>query len=327
MRRIIGGLALLLVLAGTPAWAAADNPAPRCKAQMITELDLTKTPDGNYLVPLSIGGEPVWMVLNTGGNLTALPQPAIDRFHLRTVVIRTGIDVYFHGDRISSSTTLSSLTAGAHHYTPVVAGVIPGTERSQLPELDGKPIVGYFGTEALARTDFELHLAEKKLRLFSPDHCRGVGAYWTNDYASTTFDKDPYGAIFFAMALDGKLIETSFSTGNPSTSVDANITRKAFGFDATSPDVEVTDRGRASYRAMSLTMPGFSASDVRIALHGGPDDCGYRERIDSGSKAIAYGRCGAAFPLSLGRDVLERMRLYVALKERRIYFSEVGPGQ
>ena len=326
MRTAISGLASLLILAGTPTWAA-DSPAPRCKAQMITELELAVTPDGNYLVPLSIAGEPVWMVLNTGNSLTLVRQPAIERFHLDTVVIGSGVGLSIGKARIARSTTLSSLTAGAHRYTPVVAGVIPESEGSSLPELDGKPIVGYFGTEALSRTDFELHLAEKKLRLFFPDHCRGVGAYWTNEYAETTFAKDPYGALYFAMALEGKLIETGLSTSSTSTSVDANITRKAFGFDATSPGVEVADGGRASYRAMSLAMPGFNVNDVRMGLRKGAEVCGYRERIDSGSKAIAYGKCaGGPFPISLGRDVLLRMRLYFALKEQKIYFSEVGSG-
>jgi hypothetical protein len=327
MRRTISGLAMLLVLTGARTGAAADGPAPRCQAQLIAELDLVATADGTFLVPLSIGSEPVWMVLNTGGSITLLLQPAVDRLHLETAVVsgeRVGVSI--GKDPIIRRTTLTSLTAGSHRYSPLVAGVVPGPMNSPLVELDGKPIVGYFGTEVLSRTDFELHLAQKKLRLFTSDHCRGVGAYWTKTYAQTTFGRDPYGGIFFAMGLEGKLIETTLATGSSLTSVDANVTRRAFGFDTASPGIEVQDDSRASYRAMALTMPGLNVSDVRIRLRTTSEDCGFRERTDSGSKAIAYGKCLLVFPLSLGRDVLQRMRLYVALKERKIYFSEADAG-
>jgi len=324
----VSRLLALGVLLGAPALAAMGATAPKCSAQLITELDLVETPDGSFLVPLSIEGKPVWMVLETGSSLTMLFQPAIDQLQLKTSLVGTsGSNVTVGKDRITHKTILNSLVAGDHRYLPLIAGVMPGTQDDPLHEVEGKPVVGYLGTEALSRTDFELHLARRKLRLFSAEHCRGVGAYWTTEYAETGFGRDPYGGIYFAMGLEGKLVETSMSTASPQTTLATTITRRAYGFDASSPGVEVEGDGRASFRAMAVTMPGLTLGDLRIRLVPGHEECGYRERIDSGSKAIAYDKCLLTFPMRLGRDVLRQMRLYVALKERKIYFSEAGAGR
>lgn len=322
-RKFVCAAMVLLGLLSQAAMAA--SPAPRCKASLETEVDLHEEPDGNYLVPFVLDGKPVWFRLDTSSSVNVLSQAAVDRLQIKTALIgNRGNTVTVGGRPFTRIANLTTLSLGSHRYTPVIAGILPDNVQFPDEDVDGKPVIGELGTEVLTRTDFELHLAEKKLRLFDQNHCRGVGAYWTSDYAETTFARDAFGGIFIAMSIEGQRVETALSTQSSRTQIDTKVTREAFGFDETSPGIQRDGNGGGEYRAMSLRMPGFDIKDVPVRLRDSGSDCGIRQRIDSGSKAYGYGSCLLIYPMRLGRDVLQRMRLYVALKERKVYFTEVA---
>jgi hypothetical protein len=135
----------------------------------------------------------------------------------------------------------------------------------------------------------------------------------------------PLGNFHFPMELEGKKIETTLATGNASTTLTTDVTKRLYGFDEHSEDIEtdkeVGGRTRSHYRAMALTTPGLNVTNSKVELVPRPDLC----HLDTGwgRDAVAqYSGCmGSEAPLHLGMNVLEKLHLYVATKESVVYFS------
>jgi hypothetical protein len=98
-----------------------------------------------------------------------------------------------------------------------------------------------------------------------------------------------------------------------------------YGFDEHSEDIETENeaggRTRSHYRAMALTTPGLNVTNSRIELVPRPEGC----RLDIGwgrNATTQYSNCmGGEAPLHLGMNVLEKLHLYFATKEKVVYFS------
>ena len=68
---------------------------------------------------------------------------------------------------------------------------------------------------------------------------------------------------------------------------------------------------------MSLTAKGLTVLHADLELvHA---DCGFRRSMRDG--AAGYDYCLGLFPLDLGLNVLKKLHLYLATKERNLYFT------
>jgi hypothetical protein len=171
--------------------------------------------------------------------------------------------------------------------------------------------------------DIELDLANRKMNLFSQDHCPGQVVYWSKTSDSAPIRFGTLGEFYFPMELEGKKLETTLATGNATTSLSTDVTRKLYNFDSHSPDVETeTDaagRTTAHYRAMKLSGQGIQIINAHILLVDRPpnDAC----QLTSRSGAAAYEGCFGAHPLQLGQNVLSKLHIYIATKEKVLYFT------
>jgi hypothetical protein len=124
------------------------------------------------------------------------------------------------------------------------------------------------------------------------------------------------------MELDGKKIETTLAAGNRTTTLSTDVTRKLFNFDKNSPDMESeTDpagRTTVHYRAMKLSGEGLQIINAHITLIDRPQSAC---RLGSEAGAAAYDGCFGVHPLQLGRNVLAKLRIYIATKEKVLYFT------
>jgi hypothetical protein len=75
----------------------------------------------------------------------------------------------------------------------------------------------------------------------------------------------------------------------------------------------------AYYRAMKLRGEGIQIINAHITLIDRPqnDYC----HLGSRSGAVAYEGCYGVHPLQLGRNVLKKLRIYIATKEKVLYFT------
>lgn len=190
-------------------------------------------------------------------------------------------------------------------------------------DLADAPVVGVLGADAFARVDIELDVAHRKMNLYSPDHCPGHAVYWSSKYDSAPIEIGWLGEFYFPMELDGRKLETTLATSNSTTTLYTDATRSLYNFDNHSADVQIEtdDSGRttAQYRAMKLSGEGLEIINARIALIDQPN--GSTCRLSSHLGAVSYENCRGAHPLSLGRDVVSKLHLYIATKEKMLYFT------
>jgi hypothetical protein len=179
--------------------------------------------------------------------------------------------------------------------------------------------------------DFELDLARRKLNVFSPKHCKGQVVYWAKEWGSAPLFIGQQDNFYFPVELEHKKIQAAFSPSDLYSQLATDVTRRLYGFDASSEGVEtvIGPKGevKARYRAMQLTAPSMEVSNTKIELidppwwvNGKPS----RSRCSlttAGREGAGYASCGNIVPMYLGRNVLERLRFYFATNEKVVYFT------
>jgi hypothetical protein len=120
----------------------------------------------------------------------------------------------------------------------------------------------------------------------------------------------------------GKAVEATLATESAVTTLTTDVTRRLFGFDANSGDVETAvgadGRIAANYRAMQLSTEGLDVINAKIELVKRPAEyC----QITSRRGATGYEVCNGVHPLRLGVNVLKKLHLYIATKEKILYFT------
>ena len=319
-------LAALCTWAVMPAYAveSSPKPAPDCRLKQYASLDLDISPTEGIRVPVSINGTDVWMTLNLVAGFSLIAEPAAKTLKLRRRQISSG-SIVANGSRLTYAGRIDTLKLGGLVYKNAAMALGPFNSTGASPGTLDRPTVGFLGLDVFAQADFELNLAAKKLQIFSHDHCPGSVVYWTRNYTAMPFSKSEDGSLYFPLELDGKQVEATLSTGIATSSIDSNITRTLYGFDENSPGISkepfAGDKDVAGYRAMALTAPGLNILNTRMQLARCNPMCGHATRTINAVLAVGYADCPAQFPLHLGQNILSKLRIYVATKERMIYIS------
>ncbi len=296
-----------------PLTHSATAAAPKeCGLKRYTAIDL----QSGGLVPVKVNGQPATMTLNMAA-YTIVWKRAADEMKLSRHQLPMTVNLYDNGARITEYANLQSLVIGDANLGKATLIVI---DRDL-----GAGIVGAMGMDVFAHADFELDLAHGKLTLFSQDHCPGKVVYWTNEYSSAPFTISDNGGLHFPMEIEGRKVETSLAPLSGASVLRADASRALFDFDEFSPGVEVEQYSGAGtpsahYRAMKITAPGIVITNSKIELRRSNDGC----TLYGGKKGTVatYGDdCDGVYPLSIGRNVLQQLRIYFATKEKVMYFS------
>jgi hypothetical protein len=295
---------------------AADK---RCELKLLASLDVEIDSSGTVLIPATIEGHDVWMMLSLNQGFPLLFSSFVESAELRTS--RADVGAESGGKPLNTIVKVKQLLVGRVNYT---AEMLVGPVGSRT--FRGKPIAGMLTSRLIQKVDMELNLAEKKVNLFSQTSCIGGGVYWGGTYTAVHLYHDPTGLLIFPMEIDDHFIETSFNTSSRYSSIFTDVTRQYFGFDKGSPDIQKENAGDkeiSSYRAMALTAKGLEVRNSKIRL------------LDySGCKPTAKGRSTHAIgcdditniaPFSIGTDLLKSIRVYIATKQETVYFTRVDP--
>lgn len=299
---------LSLSLATPLAIAAAKD----CHLKRYTTVDLVEPGD---LVPVTIDGHPANMALELGV-ITMIGKSSVESMKVRRYPLPSMLNMA--SDYVSVKLVMGGVNFGKARLIVINRGMPSG-------------VAGAIGLDLFAHVDFELDLAHGKLSLFSQNHCAGNAVYWTNEYSSTPFRLSANGALHFPMEIEGKKVEASLGPLFNASVLRADASRALFDFDEFSPGVEVVPyKGRGSaaahYRAMKITAPGLVISNSKVELRRYDDGCTLS--VGKNGESSSYGAlCDGIYPLRLGRSVLEQLRIYIATKEKVMYFSAANAGK
>jgi Aspartyl protease len=324
----VAGLALGCVAANL-AWVCGSASAAQCVLKSTGSADIRIRND-RVLVPVTINGHGAEMELNTAAASTWISSAYLKPFGLKQ---DHNLGVTWSGAHLPSAiATFTDVRVGSQSFRR--AALVAFRDRRPASE-DATPDVGQLGMNFLGIEDFEIDFANNRLNFYSTDHCPGVVVYWTDHYSSAHISRDINPAPFhLPMELGGRKILAVISTATPVTTVGTDVTRKLFGFDETSPGIEAETDGAehtvTHYRSMVLTGSGITITNAKIRL--APRPLGLRGDSRAGCALMTHGSGGVAYydrcheeaPLSLGLDVLRRLHLYFAVRERVLYFSDAA---
>lgn len=320
MRVIRKSFALALT---TFAAATATAPvfAAECKPLAIVDsLPLETLPSGRPATIVKISGDPRTMLLDTAGAISGVTVKTANELGLvQTQTSRTLTTVNgAYTDKLARLPTLEIgqrlRQANAQYF------VLP---------IGNSEFDGILSGEFLRQYDADFDFAMNRLNFFSPDHCAGKVIYWQpRAVAIVPFSLDNSNHINVRILLDGKRVDAFLDTGASTTVLTITAAQRTFDVDMKAPDVEKVGELEGGYKAdvfrrkfKTLQLEGITISDPMITLL--PDMMnGAEGDRETGSLTR---RNTILQPMILGMNILSKLHLYIAYKERKLYITEAGP--
>lgn len=296
-------LFLLALLVSMPLQARATD----CQLKLIASLPMSFDAGGNPVVPMTIGGQEVEMLVDTGGAGSMLTAPAAARLGLETHHIGSAEFRMFGGVHIDRYVTAHDIRLGNMKAADYEFQILP----------DGMSPPGVSGTLApdiLLAFDIDFDFANAKLNLISPDHCPGEVVYWTKDpYADLHFHLGPAGSIQITVELNGKSVLADLDTGSSNSSMSLDSAEALFGFSEQSPDLKVAEgvaiNGMTAIRSFvypfkTLSFGGVTVTNPKMYLH-----------------RMADSQMAGVPRFLLGMNVLRQLHLYISYRDKTLYIT------
>ena len=319
-RRIALGMVLLVLLSQAGLGYAKDNKT--CPPKPLTSIDLTV--DGPVLVPVTLQGQPAWMILQTEASVTLIYSNAAAALHLSMRNIEKDyFEMSLGGRRVTQLASFKPLTIGEMPVARTDFMVDPFPHDTQM--YAGKWIAGSLAMDLLWSYDVDLDLAHKKLVLYSSNSCDGRAVYWTQHYGQVPMNFTAIGNIYFTAEIDGRKLETSIATSSESSAMSVDVARRLMMPEQQGAGAKPMEVAAASLPAEPLTkVIKIASGDLvipqTIQLIGAPEGC-VLGTAGNPDEALGYSGCYGRYPLVLGRDALRKLHLYFASKQKLIYFS------
>jgi hypothetical protein len=306
-----------LLVAGCAFGTAAY--AQNCSIKLQATVDMLMLDPLRPMVPVTINGVPKLLLLDTGGFTTQLTRETAKELGMKTREGRIELrDVSGNVSRdyVTADTfTLGQLTALNQRLL-----VSP----SSLGASDG-----ILSSDMMLAYDVEMDFGANKLNYFSPDHCPGKVVYWQAPaVAEIPFTLRGNSQIHVEIKLDGKVFDAIVETGATRSVISMPAARSAFGLTPDSPGVSLAgkvnnDPKLSSYRYTfsTLAFEGVTVSHPTLLIM--PDRVGTREKL---SGSIVRDDLNIKLPnLVLGMDVMRDLRIYLSVKEKKMYISAAVP--
>ena len=318
-------LALALLSSCWIGQALAEETCPTLT--IVTGVDMKIGGSGRVFVPAEINGTPEYMLVDTGGLMNELTPAAADSLKLTrrqsdlSLIAVTGKTTQ---TSVNASFAMGKLRAGAMDF------MVSPAEMDLEHDLPGAG--GIIAPNLLMSYDVDFDFANKKLNLLSQEHCDGRVVYWRADVVAAVPFRMRDFHILVPVQLDGHEYQATLDTGADATTFNLDRARNDFALkpgDADTPKAGTlnadADADVYTHRFQSLALEGIAISNPLIHLlpdlvakklmH--PDNTIANETIRVGPKKSEIGLPD----MILGMDILHRLHLYVAYKEKKLYIT------
>lgn len=256
-----------------------------------------------------VNGKPVKMLLDTGSYATFMLRAEAENQNLHP--LRTSQIVHGAGGRTSMFVVnVKDFAIGSAHAKNMRFPVLEAMENSGL--------AGIVGDDFLLQYDVDLDFANKRVKLFHPDHCQDRAlAYWDKDAMTVPmkFTADSTTPLV-QVKINGVALWALLDTGADSTVIDLDTARK-LGFSQDAPGVTSGGNARGvgseTRTLWQMTFDSFAIGDelIQHPRIGVMD----RSENDRGRKE---------HQVVLGRDFLMSHHVLLAQSQMLLYYSYLG---
>ncbi|MBV8976285.1 MAG: aspartyl protease family protein [Alphaproteobacteria bacterium] len=311
--------------------------AETCNLGLMASLDMTMLPDGRFAVPVSLNGKSFEFLVDTGGVYTATHDQIAKALNLEEVPVHG--DIYGSAGKISmAAANIASLKLGQvelKDFHIAIEKVLSPVGDKAPPSPEADRIAGFLAPDLLSLFDVELDFASKKMNLFSQDHCAGKVVYWTQGghaelpfrFMNGRIGGDPH--IDLDMTLDGHTVETMLDTGSAGSWLMKKPAVQIFALDEHSPGVVASPYAAEGFPAFrkqfgSLSFGGLAVQNPLVDILPPLMEQAYRMSHSEKSRDDPiYGDNFRPEEFILGMNVLSKLHVYIAYKERKIYITPV----
>jgi predicted aspartyl protease len=314
-----GALAVAIALACAPAGAIGGG----CRLIRIGEIPVTMR--GVPVVPASLDGHPVQLIVDTGAYSSLLWRPVATSLGLRRLGVPAGKISGGGGAQDAELVTvrdfgLADYRAHDLRFLMATAGLVTDAAAAV-------PLAGVLGEDFLAHMDVEFDLAAGKLRLFQPEGCTGDQVvYWAPAYFMVQLTTPPQGTRWLQARarLNGHDVVVMFDSGAARTTVMAAAASRAGGDAPTTALPPMHGIGpkpvaAAVTRFASLTIGQETIENATLVV---ADVFGANRQVPLGSYLP---QAQLAEPdVIVGADFFLAHRLYIARSQGKIYFTWLG---
>jgi predicted aspartyl protease len=300
---------------------AADTA---CQLKRVTTLELVPGA-GVPLVDVTMGGQKRRLVVDTGAFWSHAFKATVKELGLPIIQATTIASVSADGSRSSEYVRIPDLVIGNAR-----AGnrefMVDGSSDPNDTIGEGG-VAGLLGAEILKQFDIDFDFAADKLNIFSQDHCPGKVTYWNpTAVAVVPFRMDDGSHITFPVKVNGKRMMAVLDTGFSNTTVNQSVAERSLEFDEDSPEVEkVGDvNGKADIyqtRLKSIEIEGMTIANPMINVF--PDLAAKSTRRSQIGSLIPQSDVSLP-PIILGMSTLQKLHVYIAYKERKLYLSQAA---
>ncbi len=313
-----------LTLAGT-ACLALPAQAQQAACPALTrafQLELQPLSDGmRYSMPIMVNGKEKQFLVATGIFNSNISTSAVAEMNLKTKPLGTRLSS--NGKTVGQvSMTQADLQIG-----PIKA---PAHEMwvTQLGSVDG-----VIGADLMQNYDIEMDFAGRKISYFLTDHCPGRVVHWaTSGITSVNFmgwenHSNVVGTLQVKVQINGREVNAELDTGRSQSVLDADTARALF--EVTADSTGAVPMGALDnnplhrvygYTFQTLKIGGLTLRDPKMQVY--PDLFGKKDRdmlrADSHVRTVLEYNEPVMY---IGMDVLSRLHLYLAAKEKKIYFT------
>lgn len=291
LRRVIGS-ALLCALAAGPALAADQVD---CRLHRYAKLPMSMDEAGAIDVPMTVAGQSVKMLVDTGGGTSMLTEGAAARLKLPRGILK-GIEWMMFGGRTLKYYAEAPFTIGP--------GTVPSHSFILIPDdLVASSDDGVLSTDILAVFDVDFDFANSTLSLFLPHPCEGNAVWWTkDDYAVIPFKLDEVRHILVTVKVDGQDVQALIDSGASDSLMSLETAKDLFNIS----DEQLKKNG-GPHKFRTLSLDGVTVQNPNI-----------RMVPDKNSKLMG----GHWHPsLIIGMEILRQLHMLIAYKEKKIYVT------
>lgn len=313
-KRAVFALVAVCTLGATNLAVARD-----CSLKQFGSLDMTFRPDRGFSVPIELDGTVHPMVVSLGA-YSFLTADAVKSLQLPTYDAKSEGMIIDNADILQKVIVPEVSIAGVTG-VKLPMYVLPQSDRP----MDGAD--GLMGTNLLRNFDAEFDFKDGKLNLFSHDHCEGQVVYWSDSAAILPFYNGQVDTVVLTMELDGMTVHADLNLQRATGGMFMDTAKRLFGLTPESPGMTVKTRDKNGvptlyeYRFKSLSVGGVVVSNFVEDVFPPEPDKGYpcdgRPHNRGGTEKV----CGGINDITIGLDVLRKLRLYFAFEEKKLYVT------
>lgn len=316
--RLAGAVLLAAVLV---SGARAEDCRP---LSIYTSVDLVRRGgDTRMYVPVSINGTPKFMLLDTGGSMSAITRQATNEFQLSTRQLGFQ-EVDVSGATSDQAADVAEFDIGQLRARSIEFVVMPDQRTFGDPRY-----VGIVGSNILKKYDVDIDFGASKLSLLSQDHCEGKVIYWpASAVAVVDMRLSRSGHIVIPVRLDGKAVSATLDTGAFETTLSYAAAESDFGLKMGSPETPQSGYlfGKAGveiyrHRFASLDFDGLAVGNLDVTILPDLVKDKYQPGPEIGTRLSDSSEASDYTDMLIGMNVLRHLHIYIAYKEKKLYIT------